>query len=66
MRLNRIPLIILKANSFAKQFASINDIRIEEDENEVHFYKEVEDNWFEQNENTAIENFSNEIKAGDP
>lgn len=58
-----------KANGFAKQFASINDIRIEEDDSEFDFQIEVEDTideWFEQNENKTIVEFSNETKASDP
>lgn len=58
-----------KANGFAQQFASVNNIATEEDENEIEFEYEVEqqiDNWYEQLENDTIIEFSDRIRASDP
>lgn len=58
-----------KANGFAKQFASVNEINIDEDEYEAEFYNAVEDGideWYQGSMNDSVFIFSNVIKANNP
>lgn len=58
-----------KADAFAEQFASTNNIRFDEEENDSTFQAEVDseiENWYEQNEKSAVIEFSDEIWASDP
>lgn len=57
-----------KANGFAKQFASINNINTENEQFEEfhHYVKNEIDNWFSNCVHTTIVEFSDRIRASDP
>lgn len=59
---------IEKANGFANQFASVNDIDTSNEEfSEFHMKVEDEiDTWYETTESSTITNFSDQIRASDP